>query len=86
MLEDTSDNLLQVGLIKNSMNDRSIEPSQMMIDMPKLSILAPNLSDAETMMRFHVNYKSDSPLGQHNESDAYTLNQINEINRLYNPG
>mmetsp|Transcript_38546 Transcript_38546/g.50527 ORF Transcript_38546/g.50527 Transcript_38546/m.50527 type:complete len:80 (-) Transcript_38546:1027-1266(-) len=57
ILEDTSDNLLQVGgLIKNYTNERSIEPSQMLIDMPKLSILAPNLSDAETMMRFHVSY------------------------------
>ena len=79
IMEDTSDNLLQMGLIKNSMNDRSIEPSQMLIDMPKLSMLAPNLSDAEAMMKFHMNNqsKSDSPL-----DEAYA----NEINRMYNPG
>ena len=69
MMEDTSDNLLQMGLIKNSMNDRSIEPSSMMIEMPKLSILAPNLSDAEAMMKFHMNNqsKTDSPLGDNTD-------------------
>ena len=53
--------------------ERSIEEKgkRRQVEMPQLSLLAPNLSDAETLMRFHVSYqtRSDSPLGVHDGGD-----------------
>lgn len=53
------------------------------LEIPMLSFLAPNLSDAEKLMNFHISNqnRSESPLEvQDHENSTY------EIDRMYNPG